>query len=128
MSSSSGLMFPKEGTKKKRRRAHPASIMHRKEDGTCFLCMLLEGNFQVYGYREEHHVFFSGHQRALSEEYGLKVYLCYRHHREGPDAVHNNKRYRRMLEAEGQKAFEERYGHKKFIEIFQENYIYEDIA
>lgn len=121
-------MFPKEGTKKKRRRAHPASIMHRKEDGTCFLCMLLEGNFQVYGYREEHHVFFSGHQRALSEEYGLKVYLCYRHHREGPEAVHNNKRYRRMLEALGQQAFEERYGHKKFMEIFQKNYIYEDIA
>lgn len=101
-------MFPKEGPKKKRRRAHPASIMHRKEDGTCFLCMLLENNFQTYGYREEHHVFYSGHQRDISEEYGLKVYLCYRHHREGPEAVHNNKQYRRKLEALGQQAFEER--------------------
>ena len=119
--SSSGLMFPKEGPKKKRRRAHPASIMHRKEE-------LLESDFRIYGYREEHHVFFSGHQRAISEEYGLKVYLCYRHHREGPEAVHNNKRHRRMLEALGQQAFEERYGHKKFMEIFQKNYIYEDIA
>ena len=118
--SSSGLMFPKEGAKKKRRRAHPASIMHRKEEGTCFLCMLLENDFQTYGY--------SGHQRDISEEYGLKVYLCYRHHREGPEAVHNNKRYRRMLEALGQQAFEERYGHKKFMEIFQKNYIYEDMA
>ena len=90
------------------------------------LCALLEDNWRPCGYREEHHVFFSAHQRQLSEEYGLKVYLCLRHHREGPMAAHQNQKVRRLLEAQGQQAFEERYGHKKFMEIFGQNYIFEE--
>ena len=119
----SGLMFPKPGPTKKRRRAHPASILHRKEDGTCFLCIMIENDFRIHGYREEHHVFFSKHQRHLSEEYGLKIYLCRRHHRDGQEAVHNNREIRRFTEAQGQQAFEERYGHKRFMEVFGENYL-----
>ena len=119
----SGLMFPKPGPQKKKRRHHPASIMQRKEDEYCYLCALLENNWRPCGYREEHHVFFSAHQRQLSEEYGLKVYLCLQHHREGPMAAHQNQKVRRLLEAQGQQAFKERYGHKKFIEVFGQNYI-----
>lgn len=116
-------MFPKTGPQKKKRRSHPASIMQKKEEGYCYLCALLENNWRPCGYREEHHVFFSAHQKPLSEEYGLKVYLCRRHHREGPDAVHQNQRNRRILEAQGQQAFEAKYGHKKFMEIFKKNYL-----
>ena len=118
----SGLMFQKPGLQRKRRH-HPASIMQRKEDGYCYLCALLENNWRPCGYREEHHVFFSAHQKPLSEEYGLKVYLCRQHHRESPEAVHQNQRNRRILEAQGQRVFEAKYGHRKFIEIFKKNYL-----
>ena len=119
----SGLMFPKTGPQKKKRRSHPDSIMQKKEKGYCYLCELLEDNWRPCGYREEHHVFFSAPQKPLSEEYGLKVYLCRRHHRESPDAVHQNWKNRRMLETKGQQAFEAKYGHKKFMEVFMKNYL-----
>lgn len=122
----SGLMFPKPGPKKKKRRHHPASIMQRKEDGYCYLCALLEDNWKPCRYREGHHIFFSKKLRPMSEEYGLKVYLCRRHHREEPEAVHQNWRNRRILEAQGQQAFEEIYGHEKFMKVFGQNYIFEE--
>ncbi|MCI9681396.1 MAG: hypothetical protein HFI26_08425 [Lachnospiraceae bacterium] len=117
----SGLMFPKPG-KKKKRRQHSKSIIQNKEDKKCYLCILLEDNWTTYTYLEEHHIFFSKHQRAVSERYGLKVYLCSYHHRIGPLAVHNNQKYRRLLEAKGQQAFEALYGHERFMEVFGENY------
>lgn len=117
-----GLMFPKVTVKKKRKH-HPASLLHSKEERTCYLCMLLEKNFVRHLYLEEHHIFFSGHQRFLSEEYGLKVYLCSRHHREGLEAVHRNQENRRLLEARGQQAFEERYGRGEFLRVFGRNYL-----
>lgn len=123
--SSTGLMFPKT-TAKKKRQQHPKSIMHRKEDRTCYLCILIDGSWKIHGYLEEHHIFFSKKQRPLSEQYGLKVYLCPFHHRTGPLAVHKARKYRRLLEAKGQQAFEELYGHKKFMEVFGENYWYEE--
>ncbi len=118
----SGLMFPKSGNRKKCRK-HQKSIIQNKEDRKCYLCILLEDNWTTYTYLEEHHIFFSKHQRALSEKYGLKVYLCPYHHRIGPLAVHNNQKYRRILEARGQQAFEAVYDHNKFMEIFGENYL-----
>ena len=117
-----GLMFPKRTAKRKRKR-HPASLLHSREEKTCYLCMLLEESFVRHLYLEEHHIFFSGHQRSLSEEYGLKVYLCSRHHREGPEAVHGNQENRRLLEASGQQAFEERYGRGEFLRVFGRNYL-----
>lgn len=115
-------MFPKVTVKKKRKH-HPASLLHSKEERTCYLCMLLEKNFVRHLYLEEHHIFFSGHQRFLSEEYGLKVYLCCRHHREGPEAVHRNQENRRLLEARGQQAFEAKYGRAEFLRVFGRNYL-----
>lgn len=93
-----GLMFPKTGSTKKKRRSHPDSILQKKEEGYCYLCAMLKNDWRACR-REEHHIFFSAHQRQLSEEYGLKVYLCSRHHREGKEAVHQNQKIRRMLEA-----------------------------
>lgn len=121
----SGLLFPKPASKKKRK-AHPKSILHRKEDKTCFLCRLLDGDYRVKGGLEEHHIFFGAHQRPLSEQYGLKVYLCRKHHREGPQAVHVNRQNCRMLQELGQQAFEEKYGHAKFMEVFGKNYTTEE--
>lgn len=100
------------------------SIMHNKQDGTCYLCMMLSGD---YGTKitQEHHVVFGTSNRRLSERYGLKVYLCMKHHGHdgGPDAVHRNKDIRRMLDKEAQKAFESRYPDEDFRMIFGKNYL-----
>lgn len=54
------------------------SIMQIKKE--CFECM-------TYSNLEEHHIFFGSANRKLSEQDGLKVWLCYNHHR-GTNGVH----------------------------------------
>lgn len=109
------LLFPKP-TKTKKRQRHPASIVHAK-DGTCFLCMLLEGD---YGRKitEEHHIFGGNPNRRLSEQYGLKAYLCPVHHREGPKAVHKNREMDIILKKIGKTQFERYYPNRDFARIF----------
>ena len=116
-----GMMFPKQKPKKKKMK-HPASIMHNKEDRTCYLCMIQEKNYNRYNYLEEHHI-FGGPNRKKSEEYGLKVYLCLRHHREGKHAVHNNHENMRLLQREGQQAFQVVYPDLDFGQVFKTNYL-----
>ena len=85
------------------------SIMHRKEDRTCYLCMLLRDDYNVREDLQEHHAMPGTANRRLSERYGLKVYLCIEHHLIGPEAVHNNIRLRRLLQANAQMAFERKH-------------------
>ena len=102
------------------------SLMHKK-DGTCYLCMRLENNYFPQRGIQEHHVVFGnfGSGRKLSEKYGLKVYLCVRHHLAdgGPDAVHRSRKTRELLCKEAQKCFEKNYPHLSFREIFGKNWI-----
>lgn len=42
-----GLMFPKTQKKRKKKMKHPKSIIHEK-NGTCYLCMLLDGNYKKH--------------------------------------------------------------------------------
>lgn len=119
----SGLMFPKT-PKKKKRKSHPRSILHEK-NGTCYLCILMHDDYRVKTV-QEHHVFFGTANRRLSEQYGLKVYLCAaEHHEHGKEAVHENAENRRILEEIAQRAFEEAYPELNFRKIFGENYIKE---
>lgn len=74
------LMFPKP-TRKKKRKHHPAPIVDTAK-GECFLCRM-EG-IRRQQYTEEHHVFYGGGLRQVSEENGFKVYLCREHHKDGP--------------------------------------------
>lgn len=99
------------------------SIMHRKEDKTCYLCMKLHHNYSRHGNLEEHHVMYGGQNRRISEKYGLKVYLCINHHTYdgGPEAVHRNDAIRRLLEKDAQRAFEKAYPELNFREIFGKN-------
>lgn len=99
------------------------SIMHNKQDGTCYLCMLLNHDYDRRYYLEEHHVIEGNPGRKLSEHYGLKVYLCMQHHREGPEAVHKNEKNRRKLERAAQEAFEKKYSREKWMDVFKRNYI-----
>lgn len=99
------------------------SIMHSKQDRTCCLCMLLNGDYDTRTGLQEHHAMPGTANRKLSEHYSLKVYLCLEHHTVGPYAVHNNARLRRMLQEKAQTVFEERYSHEEWTRAFVSNYI-----
>lgn len=98
------------------------SILQDYKGGECYLCSLLYDN-DFPQQTEEHHIFYGGGNRKLSEHYGLKVKLCIAHHREGPEAVHRNKRNRELLCRIAQRKFEEKYPDKNFREIFGKNYL-----
>lgn len=97
------------------------SIMHDKHDGTCYLCMLLNHDYDRRTGLQEHHVEFGGKNRKLSEKYGLKVYLCLEHHTAGPAAVHNNAENSRVLQKKAQEAFEKVHSHEEWMKIFGTN-------
>lgn len=99
------------------------SIMHSRQDGTCYLCMKLHGIYDRHTNLQEHHVMGGNPGRKLSERYGLKVYLCFQHHTYdgGPEAVHRNDEIRRELEADAQRAFEREHPDLKFREVFGRN-------
>lgn len=93
------------------------SIMQDNKE-VCFLC----------GGRasEEHHIFGGTANRKLSEQYGLKVYLCPYCHRVGKKAVHSNKVVADVLHKRGQEEFEETHGDRMdFMRVFMKNYIME---
>lgn len=101
------------------------SILQEK-DGTCYLCRKLYGTDSRQKNIEEHHVFGGTANRKLSEKYGLKVYLCIAHHREGPEAVHQSRRYDLMLKEDAQEAFEQNHTRQEFVNIFGRNWLEED--
>lgn len=91
-----------------------ASIL-KTEKGTCILC-------GRKGQTEEHHL-FGGPNRRLSEEDGLKVYLCPRCHH---DRIHGLDRQAiEFLKQEGQRAYMETYskGTRDFVVRYGKNYL-----
>lgn len=115
------IEFPKPN-KKKKRKVHAKSIMQRK-DGTCYLCKYLNDDWTRKKDIHEHHVFGGVANRPLSEQYGLKVYLCVDHHELGEEAVHRNKKTMDLVRKQGQKRFEAVYPELDFAQIFGKNYI-----
>ena len=51
--------FSKQKKKKRSKKKEPErpSIMHSKESGTCYLCMILHNNYRRYQALQEHHIF-----------------------------------------------------------------------
>ncbi len=90
------------------------SIIQNKKQ--CIIC----NNRNV----EEHHIFFGTANRKLSEKYGLKVYLCFEHHR-GTRGVHgkDGKNLDTYLKQLAQTKFEEKESQEKFRQIFGMNYL-----
>ncbi len=114
------MMFPKP-QRRKRRKKHKASILHCK-DGTCYLCMKLRKDYRLYPVVHEHHI-YDGPNRSISEAEGLKVYLCLEHHIWGPGAVHNNQENMRILQQDGQRAYERTHTREEFMELIGRNYL-----
>ena len=69
----------------------------------------------------KHHI-FEGRNRNNSEEYGLWVYLCGKHHNLSNEGVHFNKNFDNELKKIGQEKFEEVYQDLDFLSIFRRNY------
>lgn len=89
-------------------------IQDRKE---CIVC----GSWNV----EDHHIYFGTSKRKISEELGLKVWLCPTHHR-GTCGVHGREGHKLDTELKqlGQKSFEYHYGtREEFIERFGRSYL-----
>lgn len=89
----------------------------QKHKNHCFICQ------KQADILEEHHIFY-GVNRKLSEKYGLKVPLCYEHHR-GTNGVHgkNGKELNIKLKKIAQRRFEETHTREDFIQNFGKNYL-----
>lgn len=118
-SKGSGLMFPKPGRQKKRKK-HKESIVNTKS-GECFLCAMV-GDRRLK-LTEEHHVLFGSGRRQISEAEGLKVHLCIPHHRTGERAVHNCRETRELLCRIFQEEYEKTHTRAEWMAIAGKNYL-----
>lgn len=91
----------------------------QKHNNHCFICQI-PGNMQL----EEHHIFFGTANRKISEKYGLKVPLCYEHHR-GTNGVHgkNGRSLDLRLKKIAQRKFEENHTREEFVKLIGKNYL-----
>ncbi|QDW74384.1 hypothetical protein FND36_10285 [Lachnospiraceae bacterium KGMB03038] len=114
-----GLMFPKPG-KKKRRKKHGKPLIFT-ESGRCFLCEA-EG-IKKHQETERHHVLYGAGQRTISEAEGFVVDLCPYHHRTGPKAVHNCRETREYLCRLFQAEYEKTHTRAEWMEKAGRNYL-----
>lgn len=70
-----------------------------------------------------HHILYGIANRKYSEKYGLKVWLCAKHHNMSNVGVHFNKLLDNKLKQLAQKKFEETHTREEFIKIFGRNYL-----
>lgn len=82
----------------------------------CYIC----GTMQ---YLEYHHVFSGTANRKMADKYNCIVRLCKGCHTEYPHAVHRDAEQALKLKQDGQRAFEEKYGHEAFMQVFGRNYL-----
>ena len=95
------------------------SILCGKEK-VCFICNAFAPTFPIH----KHHVIHGTANRKLSEQYGLWVYLCDKHHNMSNDGVHNNFPFDVVLKKYAQEKFEQVHGDRAdFIRIFGKSYL-----
>lgn len=89
------------------------SILHFEKE--CYLCMKQFG-------LERHHVMAGVANRKLAEKYGLWVWLCHDCHT-GNGGAQYDAEIGKRLKQDAQRAFEQRYGHERWMETFRKNYL-----
>ena len=92
------------------------SIVQKNKE--CFVC---KSGINLH----EHHIFFGMANRKLSEKYGLKVWLCGRHHNLSNEGIHFNSELDRYVKRIGQQAFEKTHTRQEFMQIFGKSYLWE---
>lgn len=70
-----------------------------------------------------HEVFYGTANRVKSIKYGCCVPLTANLHNTSNKGVHFDKSLDMRLKREMQQAFEEKYSHEKFMEVFHKNYL-----
>ena len=91
------------------------SIIRDNRKGVCYICRKVTKT-------EEHHIFGAAN-RGLSEEYGLKVFLCPYCHRDNKEGVHGNTEKMEHMHRIGQSAFERNHTREEFRKLFGKNYL-----
>ena len=71
---------------------------------------------------EEHHIFAGVANRKISEKYGLKVWLCHRHHT-GDGGAQYNSELGDQLKRVAQEKFEALHGHGMWMQLIRKNYL-----
>lgn len=56
-------------------------------------------------------------------KYGLKVYLCHRHHNEPGYSAHFDHKLRLYLKKQAQRSFEDVYGHRQWMAVVGKDYL-----
>ena len=74
---------------------------------------------------EEHHIFAGTANRKISEKYGLKVWLCHKHHT-GSHGAQYEKELNLLLKQEAQKAFEIHHSRAEWMDLIRKNYLREE--
>lgn len=88
-----------------------ASIMQDEKE--CYLTGVQAG-------LDKHHIYHGTANRKISEQWGC---WCWLKHSIHMDLHDRDKELDRFLQKECQKAFEAKYSHKKFMELFGKNYL-----
>lgn len=99
----------------------------------CYLC---RKDAEALGYTGEltsegldkHHVIYGTANRKLSDQTGLWVYLCKKHHNEdhGAFAVHYNRAVREELCKDAERAYLRDHSFEEWMSTFMKNYLDED--
>lgn len=102
----SAIAFPKPSHKRAKEKIVKIKLQKNVE---CFQCGCAQ---QIH----RHHIFFGNANRAMSEKYGLTVYLCLEHH-EGNTGVHYNIELDEQLRE---------FAKSEFIKIYSEDLFFKD--
>lgn len=108
------------------------SIIQDPRIKECYLCREEAENRGYYGELpstglHKHHFIHGTANRKLAERYGLHAYVCTkRHHLYGKEAPHANAAVDRRLKQIAQRAFEKKHSHEEWMQIFQENFLWEE--
>ena len=89
------------------------SILQTRKE--CFMCHTTQD-------LHCHHI-FGGPNRKWSEKYGLKIWLCAKHHNMSDAGVHFNKPLDLQVKQIAQREFEDTYSREDFMRIFGRNYL-----
>ena len=91
------------------------SVIQKEKE--CYVCKNTIG-------LHSHHILFGTANRRMSELYGLKVWLCPKHHNMSDEGVHFNRELDLHLKRLAQEYYEANYGCRlDFIDTFGRNYL-----
>ena len=105
--------FAKPSYKRIKTKVHKIQMQEHRE---CWATKQTEGLHM-------HHIFYGTGKRALSEKYGLTVWLRPDWHNMSNYGVHFDHVFDLQLKREAQKRFEQEYGHKEWMKIFGRSYL-----